>query len=68
MVVWGSGWNVEVCRLRGGGWFEEGGVESGEDVHGRCGWEGCYDAMDWRELGGGLKVGSEGRGLIDKDE
>ena len=62
VVMWGSGWDVVGDR-----WFGERGVESGKDVHGRCGWKGCYDAMDWGELGGGLEVGSEGKELIDKE-
>ena len=69
VVVWGLGWNVGYSVFGGNGWFEEGGVENGEDVHGRWGWDGCYDAMDWGgELGGLLEVGSEGSELIDKEE
>ena len=44
IVIWGSGWDV--WHFRGADrWFEEAGVESGEDVHGRCGWDAM---MQWR--------------------
>ena len=46
VVVCGSGWNVGYLVFGGNGWSEGGGVESGEDAHGRWGWDGCYDAMD----------------------